>query len=69
MNKLIALIGATLLAAGLLAGCNEAQETGSTTEEGAKNAVGIADKMSDGTLKDADMDSGEAGSSGDEGGE
>jgi hypothetical protein len=56
----------TLLALLAFAGCNEAADTGSTTEQGANNAVGVADKMSEGTLGDADMDSGE---SAEEGGE
>jgi hypothetical protein len=46
-----------------LAGCNVAKDTADTTEKGGQGAVGLAEKMSGGTVGDADADSGESSSS------
>ena len=53
---LIALYAAATL---LLAGCDMAKDTTDTTEEGGAGAVGIAEKMSQGTVGDVDEDTGE----------
>jgi hypothetical protein len=45
-----------------LCSCDMFKEGADSTKGGGEGAVGIADKMSDGTLKDADMDSGESSS-------
>ncbi|MCB1220954.1 MAG: hypothetical protein H7A35_12480 [Planctomycetales bacterium] len=45
-----------------LCSCDMFKDTADTTQAGGEGAVGIADKMSEGTLKDADMDSGESAS-------
>ncbi len=66
MRHLIALV--TVLALLQIAGCNEAADTAETTERGGANAVGVAEKMSGGTVGDADADSGESSDSA-EGGE
>lgn len=42
--------------------CDMFKEGADSTKGGGEGAVGIADKMSEGTLKDADMDSGESSS-------
>ncbi|MCH7471691.1 hypothetical protein IIA79_01875 [bacterium] len=53
-------IGILVAAAALLLalfGCDLAKDTGGKAKEGEEKAVGIAEKMSDGTLKGADLDS------------
>ena len=49
---------------GQLLGCNEAKDTADTTEKGGANAVGVADKMSGGTVGETDMDTGESAEGG-----
>ncbi|MCB1218939.1 hypothetical protein KDL44_16280 [bacterium] len=59
MRYLFAALIAAILA---FTSCDMFKETADTTQGGGEGAVGIADKMSQGTLKDADMDSGESSS-------
>ena len=57
MRLLTVLVLATVL---LLFGCNTAKDTAQTTEQGGQGAVGIAEKMSGGTVGDTDVDTGES---------
>ena len=59
MRYLITLAILLLLA---ISSCDMFKESAEATKGGGDGAVGIADKMSEGTLKDADMDSGESSS-------
>lgn len=63
MRYLIALLIALLVA---IAGCDAAKETADETAEAGVGATGIAEKMSGGTVGDADMDSGESAESEDD---
>lgn len=63
MNKLLL---AALTVCWLLAGCDMGREAADTTVDGGGKAVGIAEKMKGGTAGDADLDSGESSSDGDE---
>ncbi len=60
MRYLITLLIAFMLG---ICSCDMFTESAETTKEGGEGAVGIADKMSAGTLKDADLDTGESSSS------
>ena len=48
----------------LMVGCDLAGDTATTTEDGSKGAVGLAEKMSEGTLGAADEDTGEEAEAG-----
>jgi hypothetical protein len=63
VNWLIALIAGLLL---LAASCDLAKDTADETEATGQGAVGIAEKMSGGTVGDADMDTGESPSADEE---
>jgi hypothetical protein len=58
------LIAIAALWAMLAMGCDMAKDTATTTEEGGAGATGIAEKMSQGTVGDANEDSGESETAG-----
>jgi len=63
MRLLIALLIALLLS---IAGCDLAKDTADEATDTGAGAAGIAEKMSAGTVGDADMDSGESAEAEDE---
>jgi hypothetical protein len=64
MYRMIVTMILTLLL--LVCSCNLVEDTTDTAEGGGEGAVGIAEKMSGGTLGDTDYDSGESNENGDD---